>query len=63
MDNWTAPAPKFNFMKHTIVLCGSQFQCCIPLSKRVAKIKNQTGSFGLDQATLQVNLGDNSGGV
>ena len=23
MDNWTAP--KYNFTKHTIVLCGSQF--------------------------------------
>ena len=42
MDNWTAP--KYNFMKHTIVLGGSQFTRCIPLSKRVAKIKNQAGS-------------------
>ena len=42
MDNWTAP--KYNFMKHTIVLGGSQFTRCIPLSKRVAKIKNQAES-------------------
>ena len=33
-----------SFMKHTIVLGGSQFTRCIPLSKRVAKIKNQAGS-------------------
>ena len=42
MDNWTAP--KYNFMKHTIVLGGSQFTCSIPLSnKREAKIKSQAG--------------------
>ena len=63
MDNWTAPAPKYNFMKHTIVLGGSQFTHCIPLFKRVAKIKNQAGSFVFDQVTLQVSLGDKSGGV
>ena len=61
MDNWTAP--KYNFMKHTMVLGGSQFTRCILLSKRVAKIKNQAGSFVFDQVTLQVNLGDKSGGV
>ena len=57
MDNWTAP--KYNFMKHTIVFVAR----CIPLSKRVAKIKNQAGSFVFDQVTLQVNLGEKSGGV
>ena len=61
MDNWTAP--KYNFMKHTIVLGGSQFTRCIPLSKREAKIKNQAGFFVFDKFTLQVNLGDKSGGV
>ena len=61
MDNWTAL--KYNFMKHTIVLGGSQFTRCIPLCKRVAKIRNQAGSFVFDQVTLQVNLGDKSGGV
>ena len=58
---WTAP--KYNFMKHTIVLCGSQFTHSIPPSKREAKIKNQTGFFVFDKFTLQVNLGDKSGGV
>ena len=59
MDNWTVP--KYNFMKHTIVLGGSQFTCCIPLSiKREAKIKNQAGF--LCSTSLQVNLGDKSGG-
>ena len=47
-------------MKHTIVLGGSQFTRCIPLSKRVAKIKNQARSFVFDQVTLQVNLGNKS---
>ena len=37
MDNWSAP--KYNFMKHTVVLGGSQFTRCIPLSKREAKKK------------------------
>ena len=61
MDNWTTP--KYNFMKHMIVLGGSQFTRCIPLSKREAKIKNQAGFFVFDKFTLQVNLGDKSGGV
>ena len=61
MDNWTAP--KYNFMKHTIVLGGSQFTRSIPLSKKEAKIKNQAGFFVFDKFTLQVNLGDKSGGV
>ena len=60
MDNWTAP--KYNFMKHTIVLGGSQFTRSIPLSKREAKMKNQAGFFVFDKFTLQVNLGDKSGG-
>ena len=51
MDNWTAP--KYNFMKHTIVLSGSQFTRCIPLSKREAKIKNQAEVFVFDKFTLQ----------
>ena len=50
-------------MKHTIVLSGSQFTRCILLSKRVAKTKNQVGSFVFDLVTLQVNLGDKSCGV
>ena len=60
MDNWTAP--KYNFMKDTIVIGGSQFTRSIPLSKREAKIKNQAGFFVFDKFTLQVNLGDKSGG-
>ena len=47
----------------TIVLGGSQFTSCIPLSKREAKIKNQAGFFVFDKFSLQVNLGDESGGV
>ena len=42
----------------TIVLGGSQFTRCIPLSKREAKIKNQAGFFVFDKFNLQVNLGD-----
>ena len=61
MDNWTAP--KYNSMKHTIVLGGSQFTRCIALSKREAKIKNQAGFFVFDKITLPVNLSDKSGGV
>ena len=37
MDNRTAP--KYNFMKHTIVFGGSKFTRCIPLSGREAKLK------------------------
>ena len=47
----------------TIVLGGSQFTRCIPLSKREAKIKNQAGFFVFDKFSLLVNLGDESGGV
>ena len=62
MDNWTAP--KYNFMKHTIVLGGSQFTCSIPLcNKREAKIKKSGRIFVFDKFTLQVNLGDKFGGV
>ena len=56
-------APKYNFMKHTIVLSGSQFTRSIPLSKREAKIKHQAGFFVFYKFTLQVNLGDKSGGI
>ena len=49
MDNWTAP--KYNFMKHTIVLGGSQFTRCFPLCKREAKLKNQAGFFVLSAFT------------
>ena len=52
MDNWTAP--KYDFTKHTIVLGGSQFTHSIPLSKREAKIKNQSGFFVFDKFTLPV---------
>ena len=47
-------------MKHTIVLDGSQFTGCIPLSTREAKIKNQAGYLAFDKFTLKVNLGDKS---
>ena len=47
----------------TIVLGGRQFTRCIPLSKREAKIKNQAGFLVFDKFTLQVYLGDESGGV
>ena len=47
----------------TIVLAGSQFTRCISLSKAEAKIKNQGGFFVFDKFTLQVSLGDESGGV
>ena len=43
MDNWTAP--KYNFMKHTIVFGGSQFTQCISLSKREAKMKKKTSGW------------------
>ena len=63
MDNWTAP--KHNFMKHTIVLDGSQFTRYLPLSKREAKIKKKIRSdFSVfHKFTLQVNLGEKSCGV
>ena len=50
-------------IRATIVLGGSQLTRCIPLSKREAKIKNQAGFFVFDKFSLQVNLGDESGGV
>ena len=46
-----------------IVLGGSQLTRCIPLSKREAKIKNEAGFFVFNKFSLQVNLGDESGGV
>ena len=49
-------------MKYTMVLGSSQFTRCIPLPKREAKIKNQAGFFVFDKFTLQVNLGNKSGG-
>ena len=61
MVNWTVP--KYNFMKHTIVLDGRQFTRCIPLSKREAKIENRAGSFVFDKFNLEVNFGDKSGSV
>ena len=61
MDNRTVP--KYNFMKHAIVLGVSQFTRSIPLPKRQAKIKNQARLFVFDKFTLQANLGDKSGGV
>ena len=45
----------------SIVLGGSKFTRCIPLSKKEAKIKNQAGFFVFGKFTLQVNLGDESG--
>ena len=64
MDNWTTP--KYSLKKKggaTIVLGGSQFTRCIPLSKREAKIENQAGFFVFDKFSLLVNLGDEYGGV
>ena len=53
MDDWIIP--KYTFKKHT--------RRNSPLSKREAKIKNEAGFFVFDEFTLQVNLGDKSGGV
>ena len=56
-------------MQHTIVLGCSQFKSCIPLSKEKAKMKKVRKDFCvsknivIDRFTLQVNLGDKSGGV
>ena len=63
MDNWTAS--KSNFMKHTIVLGGSQFTRCTPLSKREAKFKKKKirPDFLFDKFTSRVNLADKSDGV
>ena len=63
MDNWTTPNIILRNTRATIVLGGCQFTCCIPLSKREAKIKNQAGFFVFDKFSLLVNLGDESGGV
>ena len=64
MDDWMTP--KYIYLRNTratLVLGGSQFTRCIPLSKREAKIKNQAGFFVFGKFTLQVNLSDESGGV
>ena len=64
MDDWMTP--KYNFKKHTphdSPWWQPNFTCCIPLSKRKAKIKNQAGFFVFDKFSLQLNLGDGSGGV
>ena len=64
MDDWMTP--KYIYLRNTratIVLGGSQFTRCIPLSKREAKIKNQARFFVFDKFILEVNLGDESGGV
>ena len=54
MDNWTKP--KYNFKKHT----SHDSPWWQPTE---AKIKNQAGVFVFDKFSLQVNLGDESGGV
>ena len=62
MDNWTAP--KYNFIKHTIVLGGSQFTRSIPLSNKKGGQNKKSGRiFCVRQVYFQVNLGDKSGGV
>ena len=62
MDNWTTRNIILRNRCATIVLGGSQFTRCIPLSKREAKIKNQARFFVFDKFSLLVNLGDESGG-
>ena len=47
MDNWTAP--KYKFMKHTIVLGGSQFTGCIPLSLKGSQNKKSGRIFYVRQ--------------
>ena len=66
LRDWIIGQPRNIILRNTratIVLGGSQFTRCIPLSKREAKIKNQAGFFVFDKFTLQVNLGDECGGV
>ena len=53
MDDWIIP--KHTFKKHT--------RYDSPLSKREAKIKNEAGFFVFDEFTVQVNPGNESGGV
>ena len=63
---WIIGQPRIIILRNTratIVLAGSQFTRCIPLSKSEAKIKNQAGFFVFDKFTLQVSLGDESDGV
>ena len=63
MDNWQPRNIILRNTRATIALGGRQFTRCFPLSKREAKIKNQTGYLVFDNFTLQVYLGDESGGV
>ena len=63
---WIIGQPRNIILRNTratIVLGGSKFTRCISLSKREAKIKNQSGFFVFDKFSLLVNLGDESGGV
>ena len=63
---WIIGQPRNIVLRNTrvvIVLGGSQFTRCIPLSKREAKIKKKAGFFVFDKFSLLVNLGDESGGV
>ena len=63
---WIIGQPRNIILRNTratIVLGGSQFTRYNPLSKRETKIKNQARFFVFDKFTLQVNLGDESGGV
>ena len=63
---WIIGQPRIIILRNThatIVLAGSQFTRCIPLSKSEAKIKNQAGFFVFDTLTLHVSLGDESDGV
>ena len=68
-DNWISP--KHNFMQHKRVLGCSQFtRCILCLKERPKEKKNQAGLFVFrkrfvmfERFTLQVNLGDKSGGV
>ena len=44
-------------------LVGKLMAPSIPLSKREAKVKHQAKLFVFDKFTLQVNVGDKSGGL
>ena len=67
-DNWISP--KHNFMQHKRVLGCSQFTRCILCLKERPKEKKIRPVFlcfekdlSFERFTLQVNLGDKSGGV
>ena len=49
MDNWQPRNIILRNTRATIALGGRQFTRCFPLSKREAKIKNQTGYFSVRQ--------------